>query len=313
MIGNLPCASSDGWMRTPWMEPLNSSPSRPWMAVTDADSVRTKSPGVFSMSAHWMPISSILTGRNDGHLNESPVAEPIDRNTPKPVPRAERAVAEELEVAGFTAERQRSDVDGRADRLERQHDVGRAGRARVEPEVAGAQRDELAELDLERVDRQLERVDSALVKVSAMRNASVSGVPSGRLSSAVRRSVSVAENGLPGNSLAPPVAMKILPVKSPNGLPAPIVTVRPEMPTRMSSSSRMPPKRDLLVGRRRCELVERVDRDRRRQAVRELDGAEAEAVAADDEARDHVGAECPRRCSWRCSSWPRGRTAGSCP
>ena len=36
------------------------------------------------MSAHWMPIASILIGRNDGHLNESPVAPPTPRKTPKP-------------------------------------------------------------------------------------------------------------------------------------------------------------------------------------------------------------------------------------
>ena len=45
------------------------------------------------------------------------------------------------------------------------------------------------------------------LKVSAIRKASSSGVPSGRTSSAVLRSVRDALTVLPGNSLAPPVAM----------------------------------------------------------------------------------------------------------
>ena len=43
-------------------------------------------------------------------------------------------------------------------------------------------------------------------KFSCRRSASVFGVPSGFLSSAVLRSVIVAENGLPGKKRAPPDA-----------------------------------------------------------------------------------------------------------
>ena len=45
------------------------------------------------------------------------------------------------------------------------------------------------------------------LNVRAMRKASSSMVPSGRLSSAVTRSLSVAPKDFPGNSFAPPVAM----------------------------------------------------------------------------------------------------------
>ncbi len=84
MIGNLPSANSDGLILTPWIEPENVNPPRPWMPVTLADSVSTKSPGLFSGSSHWTPSASIRIGRNEGHLNESPVAEPTDKKTPKP-------------------------------------------------------------------------------------------------------------------------------------------------------------------------------------------------------------------------------------
>ncbi len=49
------------------------------MPVTLAESTSTKSSGLFSGSlpvGHSTPIESIRTGRNAGHLNESPVAEP---------------------------------------------------------------------------------------------------------------------------------------------------------------------------------------------------------------------------------------------
>jgi hypothetical protein len=56
----------------------------PWMPVTDADRVRTKSVGSFWMSAQVMPISVILIGSQVGHLKLSPVAAPTLMKTPKP-------------------------------------------------------------------------------------------------------------------------------------------------------------------------------------------------------------------------------------
>ena len=83
------------------------------------------------------------------------------------------------------------------------------------------------------------------MKWSAIRNASSSGVPSERLSSAVLESVRLAEKVLPGKRVAPPVARYSEPVKSADAPPAPNVTLSPEMPTRRSSSTRMPPKLSL--------------------------------------------------------------------
>ena len=56
------------------------------------------------MFGHWIPIDWIWIGRKLGHLNESPVAEPTVRNTPKPGFGDECAVAEELEVPGLAAD-----------------------------------------------------------------------------------------------------------------------------------------------------------------------------------------------------------------
>ena len=85
MIGNLPCASSDGWILMPWIDAARTrGPGSPLIPVTLAESVRTKSSGWFSMSAHWMPIASMRTAGTTGHLKPSPVAEPTPRKTPKP-------------------------------------------------------------------------------------------------------------------------------------------------------------------------------------------------------------------------------------
>ncbi len=85
MIGNLPSSSSDGWMRMPCDRAGDlADPSRPWMPVTLAERMSTKSSGALSTSSHWMPIASMRTGRKVGHLNESPVAEPTERKTPNP-------------------------------------------------------------------------------------------------------------------------------------------------------------------------------------------------------------------------------------
>ena len=84
MIGNSPRARSEGWIRMPWIDPEIWTPARPWMLVTLADRVSTKSPGLLVTSAHSMPIASIRIGMNDGNLNASPVADPTERNTPKP-------------------------------------------------------------------------------------------------------------------------------------------------------------------------------------------------------------------------------------
>jgi len=58
----------------------------PWRPVTLAERISSKSSGLASMSFHLMPIESILTGRNDGHLNVSPVAPPTPGAAPPPGP-----------------------------------------------------------------------------------------------------------------------------------------------------------------------------------------------------------------------------------
>ena len=68
----------------PWIAPVICRPCSPWMPVTLAERMRTKSPGRFSTSSHWMPMASMRTGRNAGHLNESPVADPTERKMPNP-------------------------------------------------------------------------------------------------------------------------------------------------------------------------------------------------------------------------------------
>ena len=68
----------------PWIDPLNSIPEIPRISVTSADRMRTKSPGSFSMSSHWIPISVIRIGMKDGNLKASPVAEPTPRTRPNP-------------------------------------------------------------------------------------------------------------------------------------------------------------------------------------------------------------------------------------
>ena len=147
MIGNLPWASSDG------CDPDaldRAGELQPASALEAGDARRegraTKSPGLVSMSAHWMPIESILIGRNDGHLKLSPVRRADARgrrrsrclalNVPLPRKAKLRALAGELE---------RADLDLRADRAERD-ELLVGGRAGVEQEVARGQRDEGAEL-----------------------------------------------------------------------------------------------------------------------------------------------------------------------
>ena len=85
MIGNSPSASSDGRIFTPCTAPENVIPASPCSPVTEAERVRTKSAGAFSMSSHWMPRASIRIGSQVGHWKESPVAEPTERKTPNPV------------------------------------------------------------------------------------------------------------------------------------------------------------------------------------------------------------------------------------
>ena len=77
-------------------------------------------------------------------------------------------------------------------------------------------------------------------KVSCSRMASSFGVPSGFTSSAVCRSVMVAEIGRPGKNLAPPEATKIEPLKT-TGLSASKFTSKLLTPMRMSSNSRKLP------------------------------------------------------------------------
>ena len=205
MIGNLPCASSDGLILTPSIEPENSRPGIPLIPVTLADSVRTKSSGWFSMSSHWMPIASIRIGRNDGHVKASPVAEPTPRKTPKPVfalnvPSPRKAKLRASPPSSSEPILTFAPTDERDELLRR-------ARAGVEHEVARGQRDERRELDLERVDVELERVDLAVRGTSAARrSASSFGVPSGLRSSAVGAVGDRGGERLPGKSFAPPEA-----------------------------------------------------------------------------------------------------------
>jgi hypothetical protein len=205
MIGNLPSSRSEGWIRMPCTEPENSSAPRPWMPVTLADRIRTKSPGCFSMSSHWMPIASMRIGRNEGHLKLSPVAEPTLRKTPKPglvlnVPSPRKA------------------------KLRASPAISRPPIFTVAPI---AWNETISCWALAPVFRLISRpvsvtrLPSVMFIVSTLnwnestlppenvswrRIASSFGVPSAFLSSAVLRSVIVAENGRPGRNFTPPDA-----------------------------------------------------------------------------------------------------------
>jgi hypothetical protein len=194
-------------MRTPSMEPLNSRPSRPWIDVTDAERMIVKSSGAFSGSIHCTPISSMRIGRKDGHWNVEPVAEPMPRNTPNPrrtlnvpSPRKWKLRASPVSARGpmFTV----APIDSNESMTS------------VVP-IAPVSRRRLRARRVTKVPKWISRVSIVswkastlpFVNVRPMRKASVSFVPSGRRSSVVSRSSSVALNGFPGNSLAPPVAM----------------------------------------------------------------------------------------------------------
>ena len=84
MTGNTPCKSSFGEILMPFTAPLKVRPFMPLISVTSADRISTKSPGSFSISSHWIPISVIRMGRKEGHLKDAPVALPTPMKTPNP-------------------------------------------------------------------------------------------------------------------------------------------------------------------------------------------------------------------------------------
>ena len=86
MTGNSPFSSLWTSIWIPSIEPENVRPPIPWIPVTLADRVRTKLPGseVGSPFGHWMPISLMWTGSQDGQAKLSPVAPPTERKMPKP-------------------------------------------------------------------------------------------------------------------------------------------------------------------------------------------------------------------------------------
>ena len=207
MIGNSPRARSAGAILMPWIDPLKVRPARPLISVTLAESVRTKSSGWFSTSSHWMPMASMRTGRNEGHLNESPVADPMPRTTPKPVlalnppsPVIAKLRPSPVRLSPATVTRAPTDVNETIS---------------CDVPAAPVSSRKLTAVRVTKVPSRISRVSTTSwkastlpsVKVSVARNASSSRLPSGRRSSAVARSLRVAPKGRPGKSWAPPVAM----------------------------------------------------------------------------------------------------------
>ena len=126
--------------------------------------------------------------------------------------RFEGPVAADREVASFAADDERTDGDFRADEF---IDEGRLAGVRSEVPAAPVARRKSRAVSVTKVPRRTSRVSMLIwkawtlpaAKVTAIRNASVSAVPSGRRSSAVSRSEIVAPNAPLGKSLAPPEAM----------------------------------------------------------------------------------------------------------
>ena len=85
VIGNSPSSSLPTSMRMPSTAPVNVSPGTAGMPAMLADRMIAKSAGSAWMSRHVMPISLMRIGSQLGHLNESPVAPPTLKKTPKPV------------------------------------------------------------------------------------------------------------------------------------------------------------------------------------------------------------------------------------
>ena len=205
MIGNLPCGSSDGWILMPSIEPENVSPPMPLIPVTLAERVRTKSSGWLSMSAHSIPIASIRTPRNDGIPKPSPVAEPTPRKTPKPGLVLNVPSPSEREVARLAAQLEAPILTfAPTDWNET------SPRSRPAPVLRKKSRavsvTKLESLISSVSTLNLNASTSPPAKTSSSRIASSFGEPSGLLSSAVWRSVIVAEIVLPGKNFAPPEA-----------------------------------------------------------------------------------------------------------
>ena len=73
---------------------------------------------VLDVAGHWMPIESILIGRNDGPLEAVAGGAADAQEDAEAGLGLERPVADEGEVAGLAAELERADLDLRADRAE---------------------------------------------------------------------------------------------------------------------------------------------------------------------------------------------------
>ena len=219
------------------MAPENSTEPSEGMPSIDTDSVSRKSVGSVSKFGHSMPRALIRIGSHDGHWKLAPVAEPTERNTPKPgrvsnvpSPRMAKFLASppssRLPILTVAATCRNSTIAS----------VAPAPVFRRNPTARTSMKSLILSSSVSTSNTK--PVTRPSSKSSCRRSASVSGCPSSRRSSAVRRSVIVAEIGRPGKSLAPPEAMAMEPSKL---IAAPTVKLKFSTMKRMSSNSRMLP------------------------------------------------------------------------
>ena len=217
VMGNSPSSSRPTSILTPSIAPENVSPASPLMPVTDAERIIEKLVGSFVMSSHWMPSSVIRTGSHDGQPNASPLVPSAPMKTPNP------ASALKLPLP-MIAKLRPSPLSVRLPILiSAPIWVNRINSWSLAAPVSSRASLAVKVTMLPSVTRSVS--DSNLkpstrpsVKVIDSRIASVS-VASSRVSVVVR-SETVALKDPPGKSFAPPVATKMLPVKSTVGLPS---------------------------------------------------------------------------------------------
>ena len=197
------------------------------------------------MSTHEMPNSVILIGSQLGHLKVSPVAAPMLSTTPKPVSALNEPLPRIAKLRAsppittppiFTSAPTWPTCSSSC-----------VPTAVVSRRMSPAISVSTPPISTRSVSRSnLNPSIWPFVKVSVARRASVSGELGRSLpGSAVRRSVMLAVKAPPfGKSFAPPLAMKIEPLKT-SGFSASKLTEKFVTPTRMSSNSRMLPKRIL--------------------------------------------------------------------
>jgi len=151
-------------------------------------------------------MESIRTGKNDGHLNASPVAEPTDRKMPNP--------PSVLKVPSPRNPKFRASPEITSDpiRTVAPIEVKRTRKSVADAPVSSWALTAVSVANWPRWIVSVSTVSWKLSilppeKVSWARSASVFWDPSALTSSAVLRSVTDAENALPGKRVAPPVAM----------------------------------------------------------------------------------------------------------